>query len=80
MVWNSEKTAHEELVPETAVKETRGLTREGDTLGYARISKVGQDAADQQDLNVNKTWVFLYRRRRTLDPDRIAQIWNTTTR
>ena len=50
MVWNSEKTAHEELVPETAVKETRGSTREGDTLGYARFSTVGQDAAGQQDL------------------------------
>ena len=37
--------AHPETVPETNVKETGGTARNGDILGYARVSTAAQDAA-----------------------------------
>ena len=38
-----------ETVLESNVKETDGPARNGDILGYARVSTAAQDAASQQD-------------------------------
>ena len=40
---------HPETVLESNVKETDGPARNGDILGYARVSTAAQDAASQQD-------------------------------